>query len=251
LQLPKSKAKFLASRLKEWRFLLPSCKISKYRTRHEEFSPFFQMEESLCYCSEISGLFKAIGFSHDPQDRRLFIDSSTRSLKAVLLHNGNQHPSIPVAYSVHLKEDYGNIKLLQKINDGGCQWDICGDFKMLGFLLGLQGGYTKYSCFLCLWDSRATDQHYMKKVWPERGQLIPGMHNVIHEASVPREKILLPPLHIKLGLLKQFVKALDPNSAALHYIRKMFPHVSDAKVKGGIFTEPQIHVMLAYLDLEH
>jgi hypothetical protein len=50
--------------------------------------------------------------------------------------------------------------------------------------------------------------------------------------------------------LKQFVKALDPNSAALHHIRKMFPHSSDAKVKRGIFTGPQIHVMLAYRDLE-
>jgi hypothetical protein len=55
----------------------------------------------------------------------------------------NHHPSIPVAYSVHLKEDCGNIKLLlQKINYGGYERDICGHFKMLGFLLALQGGYT-------------------------------------------------------------------------------------------------------------
>jgi hypothetical protein len=114
----------------------------------------------------------------------------------------------------------------------------------------VQGGYTTYSCFLCLWDSRATDQHYIRKVWPERGQLIPGMHNVIHKALVPREKILLPPLHIKLALLKQFVNALDPNSAALHHIRKMFPHLSDVKVKDGIFSGPQIRVMLASRDLE-
>jgi hypothetical protein len=71
------------------------------------------------------------------------------------------------------------------------------------------------------------------------------MHNVIHKALVPREKILVRPLQIKLQLLKQFVKALDPNSAALHNIRKMFPHLSDAKVKGGIFTGLQICVMLA------
>jgi hypothetical protein len=76
------------------------------------------------------------------------------------------------------------------------------------------------------------------------------VHNVIHEALVPRENILLPPLHIKLGLLKQFVKVLDPNSAALHHIRKMFPRLSDAKVKGDIFTGPQIRVMLASRDLE-
>jgi hypothetical protein len=45
LQLPKSKTEFLPSCLKEWGFLLPSCKIYKYRIRHEEFSPFFQIEE--------------------------------------------------------------------------------------------------------------------------------------------------------------------------------------------------------------
>jgi hypothetical protein len=50
--------------------------------------------------------------------------------------------------------------------------------------------------------------------------------------------------------LKQFVKALDPNSAAPHCIRKMFPHLADAKVKGGIFSGPQIRVMLASQDLE-
>jgi hypothetical protein len=43
---------------------------------------------------------------------------------------------------------------------------------------------------------------------------------------------------------------LDPNSAAVRNIREIFPHLSDAKVKGGIFTGPQIHVMLASLDLE-
>ena len=32
---------------------------------------------------------------------------------------------------------------------------LCGDFKVIGILLGLQSGYTKYCCFLCTWDSRA------------------------------------------------------------------------------------------------
>ena len=114
---------------------------------------------------------------------------------------------------------------------------------MPGILLSLQSGYTEYSWFLCLWDSRATDQHYIQKVWPERGQLIPGMHNIFHQALVPRENILLPSLHVKLGLLKQFVKALVLNSADLHQTRKMFPHLSDAKVKGGIFTGPHLEIL--------
>ena len=35
-------------------------------------------------------------------------------------------------------------------------------------------------------------------------------------------KILLPPLHIKLGLMKQFVKALDQESKAFKYINLIF-----------------------------
>jgi hypothetical protein len=39
-----------------------------------------------------------------------------------------------------MKEDYGNTKLLlQKINCGSYQWDICRNSKMLRFLLGLRG----------------------------------------------------------------------------------------------------------------
>ena len=109
-----------------------------------------------------------------------------------------------------MKEDYEYVKqLLIKINYAQFKWYVCGDFKMLGVLLGLQSGYTKYSCFLCLWKSRADGEHYEKILWPTREELTPGMYNVIREPLVRREKVLLPPLHIKLGLVKQFVKALD------------------------------------------
>ena len=79
---------------------------------------------------------------------------------------------------------------------------------MLGFLLGLQGVYTKYSCLLCLWNSRADGEHYEKIHWPTREELTPRMYNVIREPLISREKVLLPPLHIKSSLVKQFVKAL-------------------------------------------
>jgi hypothetical protein len=38
---------------------------------------------------------------------------------------------------------------------------------------------------------------------------------------------------------------LDPNSAALHHIKTKFLRMADANVKGGIFTGPEIRVMLA------
>ena len=251
LGLTKSNAELLTSRLKEWNLLDPTCKSSIYRKRHERFSKFYTMKDSLCYCSDVTGLFQEIGYEHHPSHWRLFIDSSSRSLKAVLLHNGNIFPSIPIAHSVHLKEEYGNVKiLLQMIDYDKYKWEVCGDFKMIGFLLGLQGGYTKYSCFLCLWDSRATDQHYATKDWPLRDALLPGKYNVIHPPLVGKEKILLPPLHIKLGLAKQFVKALNPSGRAFKYISKMFPKLSEAKVQAGVFTGPQIRLMLASEDLE-
>lgn len=47
---------------------------------------------------------ETLGFSHNVDEWRLFIDASTDSLKALLLHNGNERPSIPVAHTVDMKE---------------------------------------------------------------------------------------------------------------------------------------------------
>ena len=85
----------------------------------------------------------------------------------------------------------------------------------------------------------------MVKNWPPREDLTPGFHNVLNSLLIKRSKILLPPLHIELGLAKQFVKSLKPTSRAFCYIRKMFPSVSEAKVKEGVFVGPQIRRMLA------
>jgi len=48
------------------------------------------------------------------QPRRIetFVDLSKFSLKAVVLYNGNIHPSIPTAHSVNMKETYHNMDLL-------------------------------------------------------------------------------------------------------------------------------------------
>ena len=46
-----------------------------------------------------------------------FIDSSKRSLKAVLLHNGILKPVIPIAHSFYLKESFINLQeVLDAIN---------------------------------------------------------------------------------------------------------------------------------------
>jgi len=96
----------------------------------------------------VDGLMNALGIKHDLQEWQLFINSSKLSLKAVLLHNGNQHPSIPVEHSVHMKETYKNLKqLLNKLEYSKYAWHIYGDVKVVSLLMGLQLGYTKYCCF--------------------------------------------------------------------------------------------------------
>ena len=85
---------------------------------------------SLCYCTDIQGLFQEISIAYSASDWRLFIDSSKRRLKAVLLHNGNVYPSIPIARSVQMKEDRESVKiLLELIQHNDHNWDVCGDFK--------------------------------------------------------------------------------------------------------------------------
>ena len=202
---------------------------------------------SLRYCTNTQGLFQKIGIAYSALDWRLFIDSSKRSLKAVLLHNGNVYPFIQIVHSVQIKEDCESVKtLLQLIQYNDHNLDVCGDCKMIAFLLGLQGGDTKHSCFLCLWNSKADEQHYLVKNWPARKDLTPDSHNVLNSSFIKRIKILLAPLHIKLRLAKQFVKVLKPTSRAFCHIRQMFPSISEAKVKGGILVGPQIRRMLLW-----
>ena len=112
------------------------------------------MENKLSYCTNIPGLFTSRGLPHNPSDWRLFIDSSKESLKGVLLYNRNKYPSNPISHSVHLKESYDNMELLlEAIKYSEYQWSLCGDLKVIGLLMGMQAGFTKYCCFLCLWDS--------------------------------------------------------------------------------------------------
>ena len=245
LQLSRSKAELLGSRLQQWNLLLPDTKVTFFRNRSKVYSEFFKREGEYCYCTDIPGLFEAMNQNYDKTEWRLFIDSSKYSLKAVLLHNGNKKPSIPIGHAVNCKESYETMRtLINLIKYKEHQWKVCGDLKVIGMLVGLQGGYTKYCCFLCLWDSRAKQHHYVRKEWPVRNEYIPGKMNINHELLVDPNNVTLPPLHIKLGLMKNFVKALDKNSDAFRYLQKIFPNITEGKLKEGIFIGPQIRKIM-------
>jgi hypothetical protein len=64
-----------------------------------------------------------------------------------------------------------------------------------------------------------------------------------HSASVGKSTVCLPPLHIKLGFIKIFVKALDNKSEGFGYLRQTFSKLSEAKMKEGTFVGAQIKQM--------
>ena len=111
-------------------------------------------------------------------------------------------------------------------------------------LTGLQLGYSKYCRFLCLWDSRARSEHYKKKRWPLRRDMEPGQHNVAALPLIPQKRIILRPLHIKLGLFKRFVKALDKDSLVFvfNFLQATFPKNYFVKIKYAFSENPDVYV---------
>jgi hypothetical protein len=246
LTLSKEKAEVLASRLGEWNLLDPSVKVTAFRSRHIKLASYYRMSDEVCFCADINGLMEELGYEHHPEDWRLFIDSGKESLKCVLLHNGNEKPSVPLAHASRMKETYESMDcLLTLIKYKEFNWNICGDLKVVALLLGMQLGYTKYMCFLCLWDSRDDARHHKQKNWPPRDQHVVGKHNVKCKALVDPSKIYLPPLHIKLGLMKNFVRAMDFQGNGFKYLKEKFGAVlTDAKIKAGVFVGPQVRQLI-------
>lgn len=267
--LPKIVCKLCAEHLRQWasgkrahmKFSVPMiwsepknhfddcyfCVVKLHGINKErEHLPYFSSENDIVFCNDIGGLLTKMGLPRYQADEwRLFIDSSKRSLKCVLLHIGNKYAAVPIGHSTKLKEEYETIRLvLEKLKYRDHEWVICVDLKMVNFLLGQQSGYTKFPCFLCLWDSRAKHDHWIKKNWPIRENMVVGKQNVIKPPLVSRDNIILPPLHIKLGLMKQYVKALDKTGSCFAFISQKFPGLSMEKLKAGIFDGPQIRQLI-------
>ena len=74
--------------------------------------------------------------------------------------------------------------------------------------------------------------------------------NVENQPLVEPSKIVLQSMHLKLGLVKNFVKAMNQEEAAFTYLWEKFPRLSEAKLKEGIVIGPQIRDLIKdeYLD---
>ena len=73
-------------------------------------------------------------------------------------------------------------------------------------------------CFSCLSDS----WNDISQDWKPRENPTVRRFNLKHTPLVNPENILLPPLHIKLGLMKTFVKAMNHDGAAFLYLKAKF-----------------------------
>ena len=75
-----------------------------------------------------------------------------------------------------------------------------------------------------------------------------GRYNVINVPLAPANKIILTHIKlgkdIKLGLFKQFGKALDKDSEVFNFLRTFFPHLWIAKIKEGVFVGPEIQKLI-------
>lgn len=197
------------------RHIFQDVTITAFRRRSEILAQCFAEEDKITYCKDIPRLFEVIAQGFFADEWRLFIDGAKTSLKAVLLNNGNVKPSIPVAFAIGVKEDNDSMRrILNLIQYTRFNFKIVADLKVVGLLMGLKKAYPKYPCFLCSWDSRAySPQHYTTENWPATtAQTNTDEYSVVEQQLVPKENMILPPLHIKLVLMTQFIKTLGEDS---------------------------------------
>ena len=86
LSLSKEKSELLGSRLKEWKLLQGGATVSHFRNGHCKLAAYYAVEHGVCICHDLTGLMKELVNKYVAEEWRLFIDSSSSSLKAALLN---------------------------------------------------------------------------------------------------------------------------------------------------------------------
>ena len=71
--------------------------------------------------------------------------------------------------------------------------------------------------FLCLYNSRDVSNHFNKVQWEIREALTPGKFNAKQVPLADPKNVLLLLLHIKLGLKKCFVGAMNHQDYGFKY----------------------------------
>lgn len=108
---------------------------SRKRNKTTEVDKVFSFSDeskNISYCNDIDGLFDYFEHQHDPAAWRLFLDGNTTNLKGVLLHIGNEYPSIPIVYATDVKETYAVMNdIMEFIKYDKFAWRIFCDLKVV------------------------------------------------------------------------------------------------------------------------
>ena len=84
--ITQQKLDFMVRNLKLPNNLLhPDTTFSWYRSRESSYVDFYKTQDQICFCVDTKGLLLNLSYSDDPNNWYLFIDSSQRSFKAMLL----------------------------------------------------------------------------------------------------------------------------------------------------------------------
>ena len=152
------------------------------------------MQNAICFCNNVSGLFHSIGIPCILSEWRLSLTVHQRvSRQFYSIMAINTHLFLLLIQSI-LKETYKNVKtVLNVLKYDQYNWEVIGDFKIITFLMGMQGGFTKYPCYLCPWYSRGTKTHYQKQVWSKREEFVDGENNVKNIPLINQKKFCCRP----------------------------------------------------------
>ena len=109
----------------------------------------------------------------------------------VLLHNGNVKLFTSIAHFVILKKSFESIEvLLEAIQYNIYQWSICRKLKVVGLLRGMQEGFTKHCCFLCLCNSCTNKGQCIRRGRPVREWCLSLVANIENVPLVDTQNIL-------------------------------------------------------------
>ena len=135
LKLSKEDAQKLGRHLKSNNLLHPDTTFAWYRSRASSYVDFYKTRDQICFYVDIKGLLLKLSYSDNPNNWYLFMDSSQRSFKAILIEK-NTLKIMPVAYSRQNKKETRDLiqQVLNKIKYDSYKWYISGDFKMIGVL---------------------------------------------------------------------------------------------------------------------
>ena len=175
LNFSKESTQLLGSHLKEKHLLAPWTTFYWYQDHKRELKQFFMFQDKslLVYCNNIARLIKSMCLMMLQNEDFLSTHPAKVSKQFFYIMGIVFH--LPIEPLVLMKETHSSMDhLLSAVNYQKHKWLICRDLKVVRLILRLQGGQTKYLCFLSLWDSQADEQQYVKQEWPLRQGLKPG-----------------------------------------------------------------------------